>query len=275
VVHLGTLSVEKDGLRIVDVAAANLRKDDVVLQLNSHRLRSCSDLERALGEARRDELELMVLLQRGNERRTEWIRGWREQAEVEPIEPAPPSPDSAPPATARSLAAVAPPPTALPLDAGAARAELARQMALGRELQRSLPLTSAGRWIRKIDELVAGRAAPGSPDAAVRILSYYATIAEILAYRDKAARDDAASRNRAGLLLEYGPGSPVTDWLERYPFLNESVSRPYDHERSFMSGRRMGLWSPDEAVRLLVERALNEGEALDARPDPPASAPRP
>ena len=99
----------------------------------------------------------------------------------------------------------------------------------------------------------------------IDIYSYYATIEEILAYREKATHGLGAGRNRAGLTLEYGVGSEVTRLVGALPVSERTACRvPTIPTRSFMTGRRMGLWSPDEAVRLLVERAVSDGEKLEA-----------
>jgi hypothetical protein len=258
---LGTVAVEQDGLEVVETKLANLQRNDVVLQLNSHRLRRCEDLQRALDEAQRNGLELIVLVRRGDARRTEWIRDWREVAKIAPVGLAP-SLTPAPRTTAPAPTPAAP--VLAPADATAARVDLSRRLAFARELRGSLPVTSAGRWVREIDELLVARSTPATLDGLNRIDSYYATIAEVLTYREKATRNLGAGRNRAGLTLEYDNRSPVNGWLDRYPFLSGSVSRPFDPSRSFMSGQRMGLWSPDEAVRLLVERAVSDGEQLEA-----------
>jgi hypothetical protein len=269
---LAIVAVEEDRLRVVEPKVGNLHRDDVLLQLNSHHLRACADLEAAVGEARRDGLELMALLLRGDSRRTEWIQGWREDAKAAaPVRTIQPSFTPTPHTTAPT--ATAAPPVPAVADADAAGVEISRQLELGRELQGALPVTSGGRWTRRVDEMLAARRTPAPLEGLDEIYSYYATIGEILAYRDKTTRQLGAGRNRAGLNLEYGVDSEVTGWLERYPFLSGSVSRSYDPTRSFMSGQRMGLWSPDEAVRLLVERALSDGEKLDAELQTSAPSP--
>jgi hypothetical protein len=60
-------------------------------------------------------------------------------------------------------------------------------------------------------------------------------------------------------VIEYTSASEVSEWLRRYPFLEPSIERK---PSSLAFAERAGLWKPDEAIRLLVERARRETAAL-------------
>src|SRR5262245_5328874 len=64
---IGTVAADEAGLRVVDATANALRRDDVLVQLNGRRLRSCADFAAALTEARQNEVAPLFLVRRGSE----------------------------------------------------------------------------------------------------------------------------------------------------------------------------------------------------------------
>jgi hypothetical protein len=277
---VGRVAVIADGLRVIAPQVQGLRPDDILVQLNSRVLHSCSDLTQAMAEARDRQLASLLLIRR--QQGTEAIVLQR------PLVPPPAAPPTAP-ILVDAIAATAPPqptltrppPTFTPPSMTLTPAPIARSAVapvrdtlaqfreLGRSMQAKLPLPSAQPWAREVGDLRQAYEQHQAEVPALRvvepILAYYQTIAEILVYRERTFRDAGNTRSQPDVALSYNNGSQVSGWLQRYPFLQASVIAPPDTLLGFAESN--GRWSPDRAVELLVERALAEGDALAQRLD--------
>ncbi len=259
---IGALAPTTDGLRVVAPAAPELRADDILLQLNGQVLRRCLDLQRALAEVRRHPVVVLLLVRRNGNL----------EAVALGQSPRPPTgvvaAAAAPPAT--------PTPTVTPAvlsasDVAAIRDMLDRFLRFGRTLRAALPVLSPQPWTRDVHDLQqtydARRARLPALTAVEPILGYYRTVADILAYKQNAERAAGYLRPRPDVVLDYSNDWAVGEWLRRYGFLQASVVRP---SVSVGGLERGGLWSPDHAVKLLVEQALADGAALEQRLEPAA-----
>ena len=104
--------------------------------------------------------------------------------------------------------------------------------------------------------------------AAEPVLGYYETVGAILAYKDEHANDEGAGdtgqrvegrRHQTDVAFSYGTDGPVPGWITRYGFLVPAIVRaPISNGSWEIEGR----WLPDEAVRILLERANKETDAL-------------
>ena len=140
--------------------------------------------------------------------------------------------------------------------------------ALGRDLQARQPLPMPQPWAQRIDQLRQAydrQQASGSGVGVVEpILGYYETVGQILVYKDAETRGRREVRARSDVVLEYHNNSPVGGWLSRYPFLRASVVREPETTHFITESESNGQWLPDQAVALLVARAVSEGTALSA-----------
>ena len=259
---IGALATTADGLRVVAPTALELRADDVLLQLNGQVLRRCADLRRALAEVRRHPVAVLLLVRRN---------GGMEAVALGQS-PRPPTgvvaAAAAPPAT--------PTPTVTPVafspsDVAAIRDMLDRLLHFGRTLRAALPVLSPQPWTRDVHDLQqlydARRAQLPALTAVEPILGYYRTVADIVAYKENAERAAGYLRPRPDVVLDYSSDWAVGEWLRRYSFLRASVVRP---SVSVGGLERAGRWSPDHAVKLLVEQALADGAALEQQLEPAA-----
>jgi len=257
---IGSVSQRADGLLIEQSAVPSLRSGDILLQLNNHRLQSCADLVQALSEAHRNQLTALFLIRRADT--TDVV------SLALPVVPAPEVAVARPTRVPLSpLPTVAPTPlTASSIDA--ARALLADLGSLGRDLQAHQPLPMPQPWTQRIDQLrqVYDRQRVSAAGVGVvePILGYYETVGQILVYKEAETRGRREVRARAEVVLEYHNSSPVGGWLSRYPFLRASVIREPEITHFITESESNGEWLPDQAVALLVARALSEGTALSA-----------
>lgn len=255
--EFGRVVVTRDGLQVVEPGAEEVQPDDILVQLNSHRLRTCADLGQALKEARERQLAPLLLVRRDQELEAVLLR----QSSAEPGVAA---------AAPVAVPVTTPTPVAIgPSSVGSVRSTLAELLELGHTLQANLPLLTAQPWARKVSglrEAYERRRTNVPAVAAVEpILAYYQIVAEILLYKEKAVREADHVRPQPNVALNFNTGSQVSTWLHRYPFLQESVvERP---GRGIIGGESSGRWSPDRAVELLVQHALADGEALRQRLD--------
>jgi len=255
--EFGRVVVTRDGLQVVEPGAEEVQSDDILVQLNSHRLRTCADLGQALKEARERQLAPLLLVRRDQELEAVLLRQ---------------SPAETGVAAAAPVMVPVPTPTPVaigPSSVGSVRSILTELLDLGHTLQANLPLLTAQPWARQVSDLREAyekrRTDVPAVGAAEPILAYYQTVAEILLYKEKAVREADHVRPQPNVALDYNTGSQVSAWLHRYPFLQESVvERP---GRGIIGGESSGRWSPDRAVELLVQHALADADALRQRLD--------
>lgn len=262
---VGRLAPVEDGLRVVESGAAVLVVGDVLLQLNARRLRACSDLDATLQVAAREGLVPILALRRG-------------ESVHSVVLVIASTPGAAAVKRATTAASVATP-TALRVG-GAAAGSLQQMVAALRRFDQetALPVVGSQAFARRLDLLRATYAAlvstaPGV-EAVEPVLQYYDAAKQIVLYRDEVASrqadrqdpsrsDLSRSRPPPGASYEYSTGGPVSEWLERYPFLEGAVIRP---PRRFVGPlEEAGHWQPDEAVRLLMEKARVATDAIALR----------
>jgi hypothetical protein len=105
-------------------------------------------------------------------------------------------------------------------------------------------------------------AVPGVVDEA---FGYYETARDIRRY--KAAELSHArvdQRGATAISLPYFLDSNVPGWVERYPFLSETLQRTPRSTHMLFPGEMPGRWNPDHAVELLWERAGKTAARLGA-----------
>jgi hypothetical protein len=275
---LGRVRPAADGIHIVESAVEPLRTGDVALQLNGKALRRCEDLTAALDQARSAGLKALFLVRRGDETTPVVVR-------LEDLSVASASPTPAAPVQS----SVSPP--LAEIDATSAsevRQSLDELASFGRRFEAWSPAPTSRSLARQIEEFTGKyrRRIEQVPALAViePILGYYDTVGEILVYAEQQRVRDGRSLHRYSPALEYQSNSVVAEWLRRYPFLKESVEDTPKQVVFLTNAEIAGHWSPDEAIRLLVKRAVADAEALSARigtaRDPgtgsstPASAPQ-
>jgi hypothetical protein len=263
---VGSFAVADDGLDVVHTDRADLRVGDRLLQLNGRRLTSCADLVTALQDAQRQGIMAVVALRRGEAVQTVLL--------TLPSAPVAAVPIATPPAVAASPPLAGATPT-LPLLRSNPEALVPMLAALNAFAdQIHLPLAGPQPYGRRFEELQAlyrQQRARGEALAAVDpIMSYYEAVATMLNYRERVeaervTRDGArapgelARVHMPAAVVEYTTASEVGEWLRRYPFLEPSITR----KPGWMGqAEYSGLWKPDEAIRLLVERARSETAAL-------------
>jgi hypothetical protein len=151
------------------------------------------------------------------------------------------------------------------------RRDLDTMLELGRRIQAALPLLSSHPWVDQIESFVAVHSETRKQVPATSlldpILSYYVTVAEILTYKQEETKALGSARHRSDLLLEYGSDSRVGAWLRQYAFLSPSVVESPKEITVIAAAEEMGRWSPNEAIRLLSERALADAAALATQLD--------
>jgi hypothetical protein len=268
---MGRVTSTADGLKVEESAVPVLRSGDILIQLNSHRLHSCTNLTDGLSEAQRNQLVPLFLIRRDNGMQVVLV----EPAHV-PAGPA--APQSQPAAEVAIVLPTAIPPSAVPTthptpltpaDADAARQLLDQLVAFGRDLQARQPLPMSQPWVQRVDGLrqqyKAEQARNSSVTVVEPILTYYEAVADILKYKETATRERRNVRARAEVVLEYQTNSAVGEWLHRYPFLRASVIKEPETIHFIMEGEVSGLWAPDRAVALLLDRAVSEGSALSGK----------
>lgn len=256
---VGRVIETADGLQIVALSAPGLRPGDILLQFNSRTLHQCAELADAIAEAHEHQLAQLVLVRRG--------RGTEVVAVPTPVEVS--AAAAIPqPATAKETPT---PPAINRASAAPVRDFLDRLVEFGHSLRANAPLLTAQPWARQTADLRQTYEKQRTEVAAVAvvepIVDYYQTIADILAYRDEAARVGGSARPQPNAPLGYNSGSQVSAWLRRYPFLETSVIA-FPETTAFAGwAESNGRWLPDRAVELLVDHALADADTIAQRLD--------
>jgi len=271
---VGDVAVANDELIVVRAATAALQSGDILVQLNSYSLHQCEDLARALQEAGDRHLIPVLIVRRNGALVTATLQ---ESVAVgpEPILPAGTTGFAGPtPTFARAALAASPLPSPTAVAApppGSSRSFDALVSAL-QAFSQQPPLLTSRPYLDRLAALRGTyetlRAQDPRVAAAEPIMDYYATVAAILAYKDEHVKDEGGGdtgqrvegrRRQTDVAFSYLSDGPVPGWIQHYAFLAPAVVRePITRGDWELTGR----WVPDEAVRLLLERAKMATEAL-------------
>jgi hypothetical protein len=275
-----TLLDSGSGLVVVRASGSisSLRAGDVIRQANDRRTLHCADLEATAAEALAKGLVLLLAAEREGKLLAVALSGSAsdsaiaETAVAAPaaIAPAPPAPTPQPTATV-----VVPREAALP-SRGDASAELAAKAVAAAAVlgtvdeaaRLAVPLAAYERRLDDAKNAIAALRIEGEGSAAVRSVvaeafGYHETARDIRRYKAAALADARVDRRGAGAVsLPYFSDSDVPHWVERYPFLSESLQQAPRTTHMLLPGEMAGRWNPDRAVELLWERAATTAARL-------------
>jgi hypothetical protein len=128
-----------------------------------------------------------------------------------------------------------------------------------------------GVYERRLDEATNAIAAlhiEGDGSAAVRgvvaeAIGYHETARDIRRYKAAELEHARVDERGAGALsLPYFSDSEVPRWIERYPFLGESLQQAPRTTHMLLPGEMAGRWNPDQAIELLWARAAKAAARL-------------
>lgn len=276
------------GLVVVGAAkSSSLRAGDVLRQVNGRRMLHCEDLETTAADALAKGLLLLTAVERDGALLVVGLGDTGVAAAVEaPAAPvlvaAPPEGTPGAPNRPRRVpeeSAPAPAPTAAPTPVvvrevtlpprTSASAELAAKTVAAAALLATIdeaarfavPLLVYERRVEEGANALAALHIEGEGSEAVRgivteALGYHQTARDIRRYKAQElshARVDL--RGAAALSLSYFSDSQVPHWIERYPFLSESLQDAPRTTHLLLPGEMAGRWNPDQAVELLWARA--------------------
>lgn len=281
------------GLIVVraDAPSSVLQPGDVIRQANARRTNNCRELEAAAADAAARGVLLLLAAERAGGIVTLALADKTSAPVV--AAPAGRSAPAAPveaPAIAATVApaavAVAPTPVATPVprmevslpsraDASAeltskAVAAAAVLGTIDEAARLAVPVAAYERRIEDARNAVTALRIEGDGSAAVRdlvaeTLAYHETARDIRRYKAAELVDARVDQRGAGSVsLPYFSDSEVPRWIERYPFLSETLQQAPRATRMLLPGEMPGRWTPDQAVELLWERARASAERLGA-----------
>ena len=261
---------EAPGLPIAEItqltpgSRVGLRKGDILEQVNSWPIQDCQSYRNAVRDAQKKQKAVLLLVARKGKRRPIFFEPeiWQQIEEKK-----------------EEKQAVASLQTMLtaPLPEGVqTRTEAIGDQALatlrGLEtlavLSGPLPVYEKGvrearNRIRTLSRQSQGEAEKRVVAGARVLFGYYETARAIRQYKHaylNTERKDIRQARAASFRSEAVPyfyDSPVTAWVDRYPFLRSSIKDSPD-KLGFDFIERPGSWDPDRAVQLLWRQARNE-----------------
>jgi len=263
---LGSLREDSGKLRVVEAPAGTLEAGDVVLQLNGRVLATCTDLAKAVADARAGGVKALLLVKRGDSAVPVVLDLSANRTTPEPTAPRPPATVARPPQPPATMAI---PRDIDPSSTAGVLSALDDMKRIGRGLAERFPVPATASIVRRLQNLTEDcRARLGANPAAGLvgpILDYYDTAAEILAYEGQASARHQRPARQLRRVFEYQSNSDVAAWLRRYPFLEPSIREAPERLKFLTTGEKAGYWAPDDAVELLIRRALSDGDALAAK----------
>jgi len=245
-------------------ARIGLLKGDVVEQINSWQARDCQSYSHAVQDARSENKAVLLLIKRNGKRQVLafepelWARKEEEKKEKEAV------------ASLQTMLAAP-----LPADVKGKTDETGAQaLAILRELAAVTVLdaqsnayekgvTKATIQLLALDQSSQSEAEKRIVAGAKVLLGYYLTAQEIRQYKQdfvSESRKDLRKGRAATFVsadVPYFLKSPVPGWVDRYPFLSESVK---DSPQTVSFLEQPGHWDPDKAVMLLWQKAQEETE---------------
>lgn len=279
------------GLVVVraDAPSAMLQPGDVIRQANARRTNNCRELEAAAADAAARGMLLLLAAERSD--------GLVAVALADKTSPAvaaapagrsaPPAPVEAPAAPAVVAAAAMPSPTpvatpvprrevSLPPRGDASAEVTSKAVAAAAVLgtvdeaaRLAVPVTAYERRLEDAKNAIAALRIEGEGSAGVRDLiaetiAYHETARDIRRYKAAELTDARLDQRGAGASLPYFSDSEVPRWMERYPFLSETLQQAPRATRMLLPGEMPGRWNPDQAVELLWQHARENAERLGA-----------
>lgn len=258
------------GLPIAEIAQltagskVGLRPGDVLEQVNSWPIRDCENYGRAVRDARQKQKAVLVLISRNGKRRPIFFEPeiWQRVDERKEEKQA-----------VASLTKVleAPLPAAERGDSAAIGEQaLAALRTLETLVDAARPLPMYERGLRDARRRLRALRRQSRDDVEKRVMAgarvvfgYYETARAIRQYkhdyvgteRKDVRRGRAESYASASVPFFYD--SPVTAWMDRYPFLRPSITDT-PTKLGFDFVEQPGRWNPDHAVTLLWQRARSE-----------------
>ncbi len=258
------------GLPIAEIAQltagskVGLRPGDVLEQVNSWPIRDCENYGRAVRDARQKQKAVLVLISRNGKRRPIFFEPeiWQRVDERKEEKQA-----------VASLTRVleAPLPAAERGDSAAVGEQaLAALRTLEKLVDAARPLPMYERGLRDTRRRLRALQRQSRDDVEKRVMAgarvvfgYYETARAIRQYkhdyvgteRKDVRRGRAESYASASVPFFYD--SPVTAWMDRYPFLRPSITDT-PTKLGFDFVEQPGRWNPDHAVTLLWQRARSE-----------------
>jgi hypothetical protein len=249
-------------LPLSQAARLGIAKGDTIEQINSWRARDCQSYGRAVQDARNEQKAILLLLTHKGRRQTLafepeiWVRKEQEKQEKEAV------------ASLQTMLA-APLPNELKGKVGTAGDQA---LAILREVETVTTVTGkptayeegvakASTQLRALDQASQGEAEKRIIAGAKVLFDYYLAAQAIRQYKQdfvKEERKDLRKGRGATFQAESIPyflKSPVPGWIDRYPFLRDSVSETPRTE-NFLE--RPGKWDPDKAVALLWQKAKED-----------------
>ena len=258
------------GLSIAEIipltpgSQAGLRKGDVLEQVNSWPIRNCKSYRKAIRDAQKKQKAVLFLVSRKGKRQPIffepeiWQRIEEKREEQQAV------------ASLQSMLS-APLPEEIKKKTGKV-GDLALATLRGLETMTSLPsllpvyekgVREARIQLRSLDRGSQGEAEKRVVAGAKVLFAYYETARAIRQYKSdylSRKRSDLRKERAASFTSETMPyfyDSPVTGWVDKYPFLRASIKDSPD-KLGFDFIERPGGWDPDKAVRLLWQRAKSE-----------------
>ncbi len=279
-----TTQKDAPGLPIAEItqltpgSRVGLRKGDVLEQVNSWPIQDCQSYRHAVRDAQKKQKAVLLLIARKGKRRPIFFEPeiWQRIEEKKEEKQA---------VASLQTMLTAPLPEGVQKRTGAigdqALATL-RGLETLAVLSGPLPVYEKGvqearHRIRTLSRQSQGEAEKRVVAGARVLFGYYETARAIRQYKyDYISTERKDIRQgRAGSFtseaVPYFYDSPVTAWVDKYPFLRSSIQDSPD-KLGFDFIERPGSWDPDRAVQLLWQQARNETEKFARWVDGQASA---
>lgn len=261
---------EGPGLAIAEIvqltpgSRVGLRAGDILEQVNSWPIQDCESYRKAVRDAQEKQKAVLVLISRKGTRRPIffepeiWHRVEQQKEEQQAI---------------ASLTAVldAPLPETVQVKTeGIGKEALAALRDLEMLVDAARPLLVYERGVREARHRIRALNRQSQDEAEKRVMAgarvvfgYYETARAIRQYKHdyvgnerkdmRQGRADSYSSES----VPYFYDSPVTRWVDKYPFLRSSITDT-PNKLGFDFIEQPGRWNPDKAVKLLWQRARSE-----------------
>lgn len=258
------------GLPIAEIAQltpgsrVGLRQGDILEQVNSWPIQDCKSYRNAVRDARKKQKAVLLLVTRKGKRRPIFFEPeiWQRIEEKKEEKQA---------VASLQTMLTAPLPEGVQKRTGAIGDQaLATLRGLETLAVLSGPLPVYEKGVREARNRIRSLSRQSQGDAEKRVVAgarvlfgYYETARAIRQYkRDYISSERKDIRQgRAGSFtsetVPYFYDSPVTAWVDKYPFLRSSIQDSPD-KLGFDFIERPGSWDPDRAVQLLWRQARNE-----------------